>query len=90
MFFISTFLTLFFSSNKGYNYNHHFWNPPKSEVYKAKNPRPKRPASLRVYECHVGISSHEGKVNTYLDFADSVLPRIQKLGYNSIQVGSFL
>ena len=57
-------------------------------MYTAKNPRPKRPASLRVYECHVGISSYEGKVNTYLDFADNVLPRIQKLGYNSIQVGS--
>ena len=71
-----------------------------------KNPRPKRPASLRVYECHVGISSFEGKVkgkkekkfshkkinyyslqvNTYLDFADNVLPRINKLGYNAIQV----
>ena len=55
-------------------------------MYVAKNARPKRPASLRVYECHVGISSWEGKVNTYLDFADNVLPRIQKLGYNSIQV----
>lgn len=32
------------------------------QVYQMKNPRPKRPASLRVYECHVGISSFEGKV----------------------------
>ena len=37
-------------------------------------------------ECHVGISSFEGKVNTYKDFAQSVLPRIKKLGYNAIQV----
>ncbi len=26
------------------------------------------------------------QVNTYLDFADNVLPRIHKLGYNAIQV----
>ena len=56
------------------------------KVYKMKNPRPKKPSSLRVYECHVGISSYEGKVNTYLDFADNVLPRINKLGYNAVQV----
>jgi hypothetical protein len=51
-----------------------------------KNPRPKRPASLRIYECHVGISSIHGKVNDYDDFAEHVLPRIKKLGYNAIQV----
>ena len=67
-------------------YNHHFWNPPADQVYKAKAPRPKRPKSLKVYECHVGISSWEGKVNSYKDFAENVLPRIKKLGYNAIQV----
>jgi 1,4-alpha-glucan branching enzyme len=56
------------------------------KVYKMKNPHPKRPESLRIYECHVGISSVEGKVNSYNDFAENVLPRIKKLGYNSIQV----
>lgn len=67
-------------------YNHHFWNPPKDQVYKFKAPKPKRPKSLKVYECHVGISSWEGKVNNYKDFAQNVLPRIKKLGYNAIQV----
>ena len=51
-----------------------------------KHPKPARPQSLKVYECHVGISSVDGKVNTYVDFADNVLPRILKLGYNTIQV----
>ena len=41
---------------------------------------------LKVYECHVGISSSEAKVNSYNDFAESVLPRIAELGYNAIQV----
>ena len=43
---------------------------------------------LKVYECHVGISSSEAKVNSYNDFAESVLPRIAELGYNAIQVNS--
>ena len=34
----------------------------------------------------MGISSVEGKVNTYKDFAQNVLPRIKSLGYNAIQV----
>lgn len=72
--------------HEGFIYNHHFWNPPKDKVYKLTNPRPKKPSSLRVYECHVGISSWEGKVNTYRNFADDVLPRIQKLNYNAIQI----
>ncbi len=36
---------------------------PLHKVYKMRHPRPERPASLRVYECHVGISSWEGKVS---------------------------
>ena len=51
-----------------------------------KHPRPPKPESLRVYECHVGISSCEGKVNTYKDFTTNILPRIVKLGYNTIQL----
>ena len=48
--------------------------------------RPAKPRSLRIYECHVGISSWEGKVNTYRDFTANVLPRIVALGYNTIQL----
>ena len=48
--------------------------------------RPPKPSSMRIYECHVGISSWEGKVNTYKDFTNTVLPRIVNLGYNTIQM----
>jgi hypothetical protein len=30
-----------------------FWNPP--EKYEFKNPRPKMPESLRIYEAHIGM-----------------------------------
>jgi len=39
-----------------------------------------------IYECHVGMATEEGRLGTYLEFADSVLPRVQALGYNCIQL----
>lgn len=45
-----------------------------------------RPRALRIYECHVGMSSQEPKVNSYLEFMTDMLPRIRKLGYNAIQI----
>ncbi|PHH50626.1 1,4-alpha-glucan-branching enzyme [Ceratocystis fimbriata CBS 114723] len=67
-------------------YDARFWNPPPSEQYKAKNPRPKKPKSLRVYEAHVGISSPEQRVTTFKEFTKNMLPRIRDLGYNTIQL----
>jgi len=42
--------------------------------------------SLYIYETHIGMSSEEGKVATYLEFAKEVLPKIKKMGYNTIQI----
>ncbi|MBQ9951443.1 MAG: 1,4-alpha-glucan-branching enzyme, partial [Clostridia bacterium] len=41
---------------------------------------------LFIYEAHVGMAQEEGRVGTYREFADIVLPRIQKAGYNTIQL----
>ena len=67
-------------------YDARFWNPPSSERYTFKNKRPSKPASVKIYEAHVGISTTEGRVGTYKEFTTNVLPRIQKLGYNTIQL----
>ncbi len=42
--------------------------------------------SLYIYEAHVGMAQEEGKIGTYREFADMTLPRIQKAGYNTIQL----
>ena len=55
-------------------------------AYTFKWPRPARPRALRIYECHVGMSSEEPRVNSYLEFARSVLPRVRAAGYNAIQI----
>ena len=56
------------------------------QVYKFKYQRPKRASRPRIYECHVGISSPEGKISTYNYFREHVLPHIKKQGYNAIQL----
>ncbi|EFJ46288.1 1,4-alpha-glucan branching enzyme II, partial [Volvox carteri f. nagariensis] len=71
------------------------WDPPEkgapgevaeNKAYTFKYPRPPKPRALRIYECHVGMSSQEPKVNSYLEFRKDVLPRIRALGYNAIQI----
>ncbi len=39
-----------------------------------------------IYECHIGMSGEEGKVSSYLEFCENVLPRVKELGYNTIQI----
>jgi 1,4-alpha-glucan branching enzyme len=48
------------------------WEPPgrgtpgvleEGKSYVFKYPRPKKPRSPRIYECHVGMSSQEPKVS---------------------------
>jgi 1,4-alpha-glucan branching enzyme len=39
-----------------------------------------------IYECHIGMATEEGRVGTYTEFKENVLPRIKKLGYNTIQM----
>jgi 1,4-alpha-glucan branching enzyme len=39
-----------------------------------------------IYEAHIGMASEEGKVATYEEFRQSVLPRIARGGYNTIQL----
>ncbi|CEL94386.1 unnamed protein product [Vitrella brassicaformis CCMP3155] len=60
------------------------WTPKTPEKYTPKHPRPPRPSTLKIYEAHVGVSSLEEKIGTYVEFIDEVLPRVARLGYNAI------
>ena len=42
--------------------------------------------SLYIYEAHIGMSQEEGKVGSYREFADNVLPWVKECGYNTIQL----
>ena len=46
--------------------------------------KPKK--NLFIYECHIGMAQEEGKVGSYTEFRENILPRIRDLGYNTIQI----
>ncbi len=39
-----------------------------------------------IYEAHIGMAQDREGVGTYREFADNILPRIQDLGYNTLQL----
>ena len=56
------------------------------KVFKWTDEEFKPADSLYIYEAHVGMAQEEGKVGTYHEFAQHVLPRVKKAGYNAIQL----
>ena len=60
------------------------WDP--GEAYVWKHPHAgKRPHPM-IYECHIGMSSEEEKVASFEEFRRDVLPRIKRLGYDTVQI----
>ncbi len=69
------------------NFTGQVWMPPQPYVW--KHPRPvgvSEREGLRIYEAHVGMAQEEERVGSFVEFTDKVLPRIQRLGYNAIQL----
>lgn len=73
-------------ANQGVNYKQRVWHPPAHEKYMFRHSKPSQPKALRIYECHVGIATDKLNVGSYKHFADNIIPRIVKQGYNAIQV----
>ena len=63
-----------------------FWNPEHKYQWKYPKKHMSRPKTLRVYECHVGMATKEQKVGSYREFADNIIPRLKKIGYNAVQL----
>ncbi|XP_015602286.1 1,4-alpha-glucan-branching enzyme [Cephus cinctus] len=82
----ATYVTQPPNRSEGTTFKQRIWHPPANQVYKLQHPKPKRPESLRIYECHVGIATQEFRVGTYLEFSKDIVPRIVKQGYNAIQL----
>ena len=59
------------------------WNPPP---YKWRNAAPVKRVPPMIYEAHVGMAQEEGKVGSYVEFRDLVLPRIKAAGYDTVQL----
>lgn len=61
------------------------WHPENPYKFKKKRFTPNT-SPLLIYECHIGMAQEEGKVGSYQEFRQNVLPRIIADGYNAIQI----
>jgi 1,4-alpha-glucan branching enzyme len=68
-----------------HDYCGQIWNTPVPYVWKNEFDPATITAPL-IYESHVGMAGEEPRVHTYREFADSVLPRVAKAGYNTVQL----
>lgn len=70
----------------GHDFTAQFWMP--EAPHRFENPSPILPEreGLRIYEAHVGMAQEEGKVGSYEEFTERILPRIRALEYNAIQL----
>ncbi len=59
------------------------WDAP---AYKWKHPAPGERRHPLIYECHIGMSSEAEEVASFVSFRKEVLPRVQMLGYNVLQI----
>lgn len=69
-----------------YDFAGEIWMPERPYEWRNNGFEPSRVEVPFVYEAHVGMGGEEGRVHTYREFADEVLPRISRLGYNTVQL----
>jgi 1,4-alpha-glucan branching enzyme len=66
-------------------FNAQVWQPP--EPYRWRQPEfvaPEQPPYI--YEVHIGMAQEEGRIGTFTEFIDAVLPRVIRSGYNTLQL----
>lgn len=61
------------------------WEPENGYIFKHKDFKPDC-SPLLIYETHIGMSTAEGKVGSYNEFRENILPRVKENGYNAIQI----
>lgn len=55
-------------------------------AYEWQHPTPVISGKLRIYECHIGMSTAKEGVSTFDEFRTQVLPRVIAGGYNALQI----
>ena len=66
-------------------FNAQVWRPDSAYQWQCKNfNHPDGPPLI--YEVHIGMSQEEGKIGSYAEFTEHVLPRVAASGYNTLQI----
>ncbi len=66
-------------------FNAQIWAPPQPYQWQHEGLSPP-PQPILIYESHVGMAQDREGIGTYREFADEVLPRIVRAGYNTVQL----
>ncbi len=67
-------------------FNAQIWRPPQPYTRKHQDFRRNVNEAPLIYEAHIGMAQEEGKIGSYNEFRDLILPRIIDAGYNTIQL----
>ena len=65
-------------------FNAQVWQPQRKFIWRATHPG--RSNLPLIYETHVGMSQERYCISTFAEFQKTILPRIAKEGYNTIQM----
>ncbi|MCP3873835.1 MAG: 1,4-alpha-glucan-branching enzyme [Desulfobacteraceae bacterium] len=66
-------------------FNAQAWQPAQPYKWEINNFSPlKEP--LLIYEAHIGMALEDGRIGTYVEFEQHILPKIIESGYNTIQL----
>ena len=66
-------------------YSAQVWEPTRNFIWQNDKNIQEHKSPL-IYEAHVGMATEEEKVGSFNEFRKNILPRIQKSGYNTIQL----
>ena len=69
-----------------FSFDGQVWAPEKPFPWTDGGYGRRKISPLVIYEAHIGMAQEEGRVGTYAEFADQILPRIQAAGYNTVQL----
>lgn len=67
------------------NFTAQFWNPAPFDWAGDDFDAASIP-TLYIYEAHIGMAVEGERVGSYVEFADNILPRIKRQGYNAVQL----
>ncbi|UZR93271.1 alpha-amylase family glycosyl hydrolase [Chondrinema litorale] len=83
---IPAYMTRVVQNEQTHDFAGQIWNPAKAFKWTDQSFNTSSITEPIIYESHVGMGQEKEGVGTYKEFADKVLPRIKKLGYNAIQL----
>ncbi|HFC01176.1 MAG TPA: 1,4-alpha-glucan-branching enzyme, partial [Phaeodactylibacter sp.] len=83
---VPVYITRVLQDSETYLFAGQIWNPSHAFEWTDQDFVFEKNTPPLIYECHVGMAQEKEGVGTYLEFAENILPRIHRLGYNCIQM----